>query len=117
MTALDLTRRPPRSPHFRIGGIDMLARTIDRARASLPGGELGSYEPIGAGISSLLLGALGIAVADFVRCVEAAENDDDVVAWVYSHADPSTFDAINACLSRQRRREDFSNAIFAVPSE
>ncbi len=43
MDALDLTTHPPRSPNLRLGGLLMLARTIDKLRASLPGGNLGVY--------------------------------------------------------------------------
>ena len=46
MTPLDLTNRQPRGPRELLGGFPMLARTIDRARASLPGGTLGPYVPL-----------------------------------------------------------------------
>ena len=62
MTPVDLTKAPPRSPYAELGGLLMLARTIDKLRASLPGGHLGAYKM--AGFSVRLLEGLGIAEDD-----------------------------------------------------
>ena len=35
--ALDLTQRPPRSPRVRLGGYAILARCLDKGRATLAG--------------------------------------------------------------------------------
>jgi hypothetical protein len=77
MTPLDLTKRAPRSPKDELGGLCMLPRMIDIARAKLPGGSVGDYQ-IGRGMSGLVLGHLGVSVDEFVECVRAAENDEDV---------------------------------------
>ncbi len=47
-----------RSPHVQFGGLYMLAQTVDKLRATLPGGNLGSYRI--AGFSAQLLWKLGI---------------------------------------------------------
>ena len=86
MTPLDLTVRPPRGPRALLGGFPMLARTIDRARASLPGGNLGRYISISRGLSATMLAELEIAPDDFVAAVAAAENDDGVLAWLEQRA-------------------------------
>ena len=59
MDALDLTRRPPRSPREPLSGLDLLmvARTVDKIRATLPGGNIGEYQI--TGFSSRLLLKLG----------------------------------------------------------
>jgi hypothetical protein len=44
MTALDLTKAPPRSPREELRGLCMLPRMIDIARAKLPGGDVGEYQ-------------------------------------------------------------------------
>src|SRR6478609_6710407 len=79
MTPLDLTKAPPRSPREELGGLCMLPRMIDVARAKLPGGNIGTYQ-IGRGLSGLILAHLGIGVDEFVECVEAAATDEEVVA-------------------------------------
>ena len=79
MTPLDLTKQPPRSPREELGGLCMLPRMIDVARAKLPGGNIGAYQ-IGRGMSGLVLAHLGIGVDEFVECVRAANTDEEVAA-------------------------------------
>lgn len=79
MTPLDLTKQPPRSPRDELGGLCMLPRMIDVARAKLPGGNIGTYQ-IGRGMSGLVLAHLGASVDEFVECVAAAANDAEVAA-------------------------------------
>ncbi|GAC1571726.1 MAG: hypothetical protein NVS3B7_02120 [Candidatus Elarobacter sp.] len=103
MTPLDLSTRPPRSPRVELGGLVMLARVIDRARASLPGGNLGLYDPVGTGgLGNAMLDALSISPGDFIAAVAQAETDDDVVAWVEARTDIATRTAVGARLSRMR---------------
>jgi hypothetical protein len=94
MEPLDLTKAPPRSPYHKIGGLLMLARTIDKVRASLPGGNLGEYRV--RGFSSQLLDALGVHEDDLRAVVALANSDDEVVAWVRKHSDASKYQGINA---------------------
>ncbi|HEY1882314.1 MAG TPA: hypothetical protein VGG51_04665 [Candidatus Cybelea sp.] len=59
MNALNLTKQPPRSPRELLPGLSLLmaARTVDKLRATLPGGTLGEYQI--TGFSSRLIEALG----------------------------------------------------------
>lgn len=75
----------------------MLARTIDKVRATLPGGDLGVYYI--KGFSHGLLQALGIDEDDLRAVVALAAEDDEVVAWVRKHSDPSLYDEINRNLN------------------
>lgn len=99
MESLDLTKAPPRSPYVELGGLLFLARTIDKIRASLPGGNLGSYQI--AGFSTRVLDALGIHEDDLRAVVALARSDDDVLAWVRKHGDPAKYAEINAGLRSQ----------------
>lgn len=81
----------------------MLARTVDKLRASLPGGNLGVYYI--RGFSATLLLELGIDEATLRDAVARAQSDDEVVGWVRGHSDPSRYDEINALL-RSRRIAD-----------
>ena len=98
MDPLDLTKAPPRSPYVKIGGLYMLARTIDKMRAQLPGGGAGSYHI--SGFSSRMLKALAIEEDDMRAVVALASTDDEVVAWVHKHSDASKYDEINAAMER-----------------
>lgn len=98
MQALDLTKTPPRSPYVELGGLLMLARTIDKIRATLDGGNLGAYQI--AGFSQRLLDALEIHEDDLRAVIALASSDDEVVAWVRKHTDPSKYAQINEMLER-----------------
>lgn len=100
----DLRAHPPRSPRAALGGLYFLARTIDKTRAKLQG-TLGRYK-IGPGISMYLFEWLGITEDEFTDAVRAAKSDDDVVAWIYEHCDPKTFESINERLSHRGIRDD-----------
>ena len=98
MDALDLTKQPPRGPRELLPTLDllMIARTVDKLRATLPGGNLGSYQI--PGFSTRLLEALNIREDDLREAVARATSDDEVVAWIREHADPATYSRANAAL-------------------
>jgi hypothetical protein len=77
MMPLDLTRAAPRSPDHELGGLCMLPRMIDIARAKLPGGKIGEYQ-IGRGMSSVVLTSFGIDARKFVEIVRGAASEDEV---------------------------------------
>ncbi len=89
MQPLDLTQAPPRSPRVMLDGLPMLARTIDKMRARLPGGKPGVYHV--DGMSERMLKILGIDVDALQAEVARAASDEDVAAWVRTHADPSRY--------------------------
>ena len=76
MQPLDLTTAPPRAPREALAGIVFLPRTIDKVRATLPGGALGAYNI--PGFSQMMLEALGIELERSRAAVAEAAKDDDV---------------------------------------
>lgn len=98
MDSLDLTKAPPRSPYTELGGLLNLARTIDKVRATLPGGNLGAYQL--EGFSTRMLDGLGIAQGDLRAVVALADSDSQILEWVRKHSDPSKYEEINAMLER-----------------
>ena len=99
MEPLDLTAAPPRSPRVQIGGLCMLARSIDKVRAQLPGGTPGVYVTE-RGLTKVLLQMLGVTHDQFREAVASAGSDDDVVQWLREHADVKRFPEINERLAR-----------------
>ncbi len=97
MEALDLRSAPPRSPNRELGGLLMLARTIDKVRATFPGGDLADYQI--DGFSRRLWKELGVSQADFEAAVKAAKTDGDVAAWVRAHADAARYPEITEKLT------------------
>ncbi len=112
MKPLNLTKSPPRSPQEKLGGLIMLARTIDKLRASLPGGDLGAYQV--PGFSTRLLSELGIAESALLEAVAKAETEDEVVAFVHANSDASKYPAINEAFSSLRIADRLDNESFVA---
>ena len=93
MEPLDLTKAPPRSPRERLDGLTMLPRTIDKLRATLPGGNPGVYGI--TGMSGRLLEWLGVDEEAMRAAVAAAKDDDEVAAWLRAHTDASQYPEFN----------------------
>jgi len=94
MEPLDLSKRPPRGPREQLDGLVMMARTIDKLRATLPGGNPGSYKI--AGFSERLFERLGVSEADLREAVRAASSDEDIAVWLRARTDPGKYSEINA---------------------
>lgn len=93
MEPLDLTKAPPRSPKLKLDGLAMLPRTIDKLRATLPGGKPGVYKI--EGFSKRLLDTIAVSEDDLREAVRTAQSDDDVAAWLREHADTSKYAQFN----------------------
>jgi hypothetical protein len=93
MEPLDLTKHAPRSPKEQLAGVMFLARTIDKIRASLPGGKLGGYHIPGG--SSRMMEVLGITPEQLTEAVKNASTEDDVAAWVKANANFANVAAFN----------------------
>jgi len=102
MEPIDLRTRPPRNCYAELDGLMLMPRTIDKLRAQLPGGNPGEYYINGPikGISGYLLERLGIAQDELREAIRAAENEDEVAAWLRERTDTSQYSAINATLRR-----------------
>lgn len=111
MTPLDLTAAPPRPPHEMLDGLLFLPRTIDKARALLPGGKSGDYKL--GGFSATMLEMLGVAEDDFVRAVGDAQDDAEVATWLRAHAKTDQYEPYNEWL-RARALTDENKERFAA---
>jgi hypothetical protein len=100
MGPLDLRAVPPRAPREELAGALFLPRSIDKVRATLPGGDLGEYKI--EGFTEMMLDEFGIPLSDFTACVRDAGSDEDVAAFVAARAKPGSLEAWNASL-RERR--------------
>jgi hypothetical protein len=85
MEALDLRTAPPREPRAELSGIPFLPRSIDKVRATFPGGSLGAYQI--EGFTIYMLEHLGISLEAFVEAVREASTDEAVAAFVVAHTD------------------------------
>ena len=98
MTPLDLRLQPPRPPRDTLLGFYLLPRTIDKLRAELPGGNIGTYLNHDTGFSAYVVRRLGLDMGAFRDVVRDAEDEAAVTAWLASRIDPSQAAALNAKL-------------------
>ena len=112
MNALDLTQHPPRSPRELLPGLNLLmaARTVDKIRATLPGGNIGDYQI--TGFSSSLLNALEIAESVLRKVIAQAQSDAEVATWIREHSNPERYPEINAKLEGRTVGERLNDPEF-----
>lgn len=114
MEALDLTKAPPRAPREELAGIRFLPRSIDKIRATLPGGRLGEY--LIEGLTTMMLDALGITLVAFTDAVRTATSDDGIATFVTAHAKPGGIDAWHRFVdARKPQGGDPVKAVEAYP--
>lgn len=114
MTPLDLTKQPPRSPRAPLAHLNLImaARTVDKLRATLPGGNIGSYQI--TGFSSSLINRLGIVEHQLREAVGRAADDAEVADWIAAHSDASKFSEINAYFEAPKIGERLDDAAFVA---
>lgn len=78
---MDLTTNFPRSPREQLGGMTILPRAIDKARAELDG-KLGSYIYFGCPINRRLFNTLGVTEREFLDAVRTSPEDAGVLEWI-----------------------------------
>ncbi len=84
ISAPDLTQRPPRSPRCRLGGYVILARLLDKGRATIAGtnGEFTYDAPVDQHIKDFL----GLDFAALLEQLEAGKGDGEILEWINTHA-------------------------------
>jgi hypothetical protein len=110
MEPLDLSKAPPRSPKLALDGLTMLPRTIDKLRATLPGGNPGVYKIVG--FSERMLNAIGVKEDELREVVASAESDEDVVQWLREHADTSKYSEFSQYISKRSIDDVTDKAAF-----
>ena len=83
--APDLRKTPPRSPHDKLGGYVIAARSLDKARAFLLGMN-GEYNFHPCGLAAFLWEFTGIKPDDFKAFVATGASDDEVAHWINSNS-------------------------------
>jgi len=80
----DLTQRPPRSPRVRLGGYVVLARMIDKGRATV-GGKNGDYH-YACPMDQRFLVFVGIDPEALKAELAAGKSDSDILGWIEANA-------------------------------
>ena len=93
-TAKDLTREAPRSPRVRLGGYALMARMIDKGRATINGTN-GEYH-FDCPVDNMLFSFKGVKGDEVRQLLASGASDDDVLAWFNSHGTPKSDSEIKA---------------------
>ena len=80
----DLTQRPPRSPHARLGGFVILPRMLDKGRAKLAN-KNGEYN-YNSGTDQHLVRLLGFDPEALLKELTAGKGDGEILAWILESA-------------------------------
>jgi hypothetical protein len=85
-TAKDLTKEAPRSPRNRIGDYALIARMIDKGRATL-NGTVGEYH-YACPLDQMLFTYKGVQADDVKALLAAGASDDEILLWFNQHGTP-----------------------------
>ena len=114
MEPLDLSQAHPRATRAELSGITFLPRSIDKLRASLPGGNLAGYTI--EGFTGRMLESLGISPEALLGVVGEAKTDEDVARYVREHSVAGGAEAWNTyVLNREVYAGDRPAAIAENP--
>jgi hypothetical protein len=95
MQPLDLQFRPPRGAREKLAGLYFMPRTIDKLRAEMPGGNLGAYINPDFGVSNYMCKRVGLDMEELRAVVIAANDEDEVAAWLVARLDPAVVEEAN----------------------
>lgn len=93
--AKDLTKEAPRSAYdTSLGGYAILARAIDKGRATIAGtqGEFNFDCPV----DNMLFSFINVSGEDFKNALEEGKTDEEMVAWVKENGTPKTDEELEA---------------------
>src|SRR3979490_1795186 len=84
ITPADLTQRPPRSFHVRLGGLVILPRMLDKGRAAFAK-KNGDYK-YNSGTDQHLVRFLGFDPKALLKELATGKGDGEILEWVRSHS-------------------------------
>jgi hypothetical protein len=90
----DLSKEAPRSPRELIAGFVILARAIDKCRATLHG-NVGAYH-YDCPLDNWLFGFKGVTGEQFKAVVASGASDEELGQWLLNNGTPKTAEEIKA---------------------
>lgn len=92
--ARDLSREAPRSPKLHLGGYAIMARMIDKGRATIAG-TAGEYH-FACPVDTLLFDFKGVKSHDVRELLESGATDREMLDWFNERGTPKTAAEIKA---------------------
>lgn len=106
LQAKDLSQQAPRGPRERINGYVLMARMIDKGRATLAGTN-GEYH-FDCPLDNMLFSFKGLKGSDVRGVLASGASDQEIAAWIDSHGSPKTRAEVDAW-SRDTEKFSFYN--------
>jgi hypothetical protein len=101
--SLDLTKQPPRSTRTRLGGYAILARCLDKGRATI-NGKNGEYH-FACPLDQHVLDFIGIDPEALKQELAAGKGDGEILEWIQGNAKHKRTDSeICAWTAHQNQR-------------
>jgi hypothetical protein len=94
IVARDLTKQAPHSPRERIKGYVIVARAVDKCRASLTG-KLGEYH-YDCPLDNVLFSFKGVTAKQFTRAVTTVSDYEKIIDWLQMNGTPKTAEQVKA---------------------
>ncbi len=95
--AKDLSREAPRSPRQRLGGYALMARMIDKGRATIAG-TAGEYH-FNCPVDNMLFSFKGVNGDEVREVLASGAGDQEILDWFNHHGTPKTDAQIKAWAS------------------
>jgi hypothetical protein len=92
--AKDLSREAPRSPRQRLGSYALMARMIDKGRATIAG-TAGEYH-FDCPVDNMLFGFKGVKGDDVREVLASGASDQEILNWFNRNGAPKTEAEIKA---------------------
>ena len=105
--AKDLNREAPRSPRVRLAGYVIMARMIDKGRATINGTN-GEYH-FDCPVDNMLFSFKGVKGDEVRHLLASGAGDGEIIAWFNSHGTPKTEAEIKAWSARTEALRYYDN--------
>jgi len=93
-TAKNLTKEAPRSPANRLGGYSIMARMIDKGRATISG-DVGEYH-FACPLDQMLFEFKGVKDEEVKKLLASGATDEQIVNWFNTNGTTKTAEEIKA---------------------
>ena len=103
----DLLQEPPRSPRQRINGYVLMARMIDKGRATLAGTN-GEYH-FNCPVDNMLFSFKGVDGDEVRKVLASGASDQEVAEWIESHGARKTPQEVAEWSEKTERLNYYNN--------
>jgi hypothetical protein len=105
--AKNLTREAPRSPRQRLGGYALMARMIDKGRATIAG-TAGEYH-FDCPVDNMLFGFKGVKGDEVREVLASGASDQEILDWFNHHGTPKSDAEIKAWAAQVESARPYDN--------